>query len=230
MKIGGLQKTSLLDYPDTISAIVWTVGCNFCCPFCYNKKLVTGDVELIAEDEVLGFLDKRKGVLEGVVITGGEPFLQKDLEGFLIKVKKMGYLVKVDTNGTFPEELKKLLEEKLVDYVAMDVKAPKNKYSKLSGVKTRIGDIEKSIEIIKEHAPSYEFRTTFVPGLLKKEDIVKIAEWLNGAKCFYLQQFQNNPPLVSSDMKQQAPYPRQYIYETLDAIKSYFKSCEVRGV
>ena len=230
MKIGGFQKTSLLDYPDRISAIVWTVGCNFKCPFCYNKNLVDGNIELFNEDAVLSFLKKRKGLLDALSISGGEPFLQKDILDFTSKVKKLGYLVKIDTNGTFPEKLKELIDKKCVDYVSMDVKAPKDKYNTLAGVKTNIKKIEKSIEIIKKSAPGYEFKTTFVPDLLKKEDILKIAKWLEGAETYFLQQFKTNVPLVSSSLENKKPYPKEYLNETFEEIKTYFKKCEIRGV
>ena len=163
MKIGGLQKTSLQDYPEEVSSIIWTVGCNFSCPFCYNTDLVYGTIEEISEDEVLSFLEKRKKLIDGLVISGGEPFLQKDLKNFCKKVKKLSYKIKIDTNGTFPNKLKELIDEKLVDYIAMDVKAPKKKYEKLAGVKTDIKKIEKSIEIIKNSDINYEFKTTFIP-------------------------------------------------------------------
>jgi pyruvate formate lyase activating enzyme len=230
MKIGGFQKTSLLDYPERISAIIWTMGCNFRCPFCYNKQIVLGDAEEMPEKEILSFLEKRKGLLEGLVITGGEPLLQEDIAAFTEKVKKLGYPVKIDTNGTYPEKLKELIDKKLVDYVAMDVKAPKNKYNQLTGVKTDISKIEKSIEIIKADAPDYEFRTTFAPELLKKEDIIEIAKWLDGAKLFYLQQFKNNSPLMSSKLDNVVPYSKEYLNETLNEIKPFFKNCCVRGV
>jgi len=230
MKIGGIQKTSLLDYPDTLSAIIWTIDCNFRCPFCYNKNLVFGKADSIPEEEVLSFLKKRQGMLEGLVISGGEPFLQKDITEFTSKVKNLGYLVKIDTNGMFPEKLKELIDKKLIDYVSMDVKAPKDKYDQLAGLKADLSKIEKSIDIIRNDAPSYEFKTTFAPGLLKKEDIVEIAKWLEGSKNFYLQQFKNNPPLVSSEFDKVTPYDKDYILETLEAIKPYFKNCGVRGV
>ena len=230
MKIGGFQKTSLLDYPDQISAIVWTVGCNFKCPFCYNKNLVDGNVELIPEDEILSFLKKRKGMLEALSISGGEPFLQKDIADFTAKVKKLGYLVKIDTNGMYPEKLKELIDNKLVDYIAMDVKAPKDKYNTLAGVKVDISNIEKSIDIIKNNASDYEFKTTFVPDLLKKEDIIKIAKWLEGSETYFLQQFKANTPLISSALEKITPYPKEYIIETFEEIKPFFKSCDVRGI
>jgi len=230
MKIGGLQKTSLIDYPEKISAIVWTVGCNFRCPFCYNKSLVLDKVETFNEEDIFDFLKKRIGLLEGVVITGGEPFLQKDLPDFLSKIKDMGYLIKVDTNGSLPKELKRVLDKNLIDYISMDVKAPKNKYNKLSGVKTDVSKIEESMNLIKKQAPNYEFRTTFIPDLLKKEDMVEIGKWLDGAEKYYLQQFQNNPELLSSDFRNYTPYPEEYLLETLEEIKPFYKSCGVRGL
>jgi pyruvate formate lyase activating enzyme len=230
MKIGGFQKTSLLDYPDTISAIIWTIDCNFRCPFCYNINLVFGNVTSFSEEEILSFLKQRQGLLEGLVISGGEPLLQQDLFDFTKKVKELGYLIKIDTNGMFPERLGELLDNTLVDYVAMDIKAPKNKYNKLTGVNVDIKKIEQSIEIIKKHAPDYEFRTTFIPDLLDKEDIIKIGKWLEGTDRFYLQQFKVNPPLVSSKLEKIVPYSKEYLFETLEEIKPFFNNCFLRGV
>jgi len=230
MKIGGIQKTSLLDYPDTISAIIWTVGCNFRCPFCYNKDLVLEKVEEIPEEEVLSFLKKRKGLIEGLVISGGEPLMQNDIVDFIVKVKKMGYLVKIDTNGMYPEKLKELIEKKLVDYIAMDIKAPKNIYDLLTGVKTDIKKIEKSIEIIKNSNISYEFKTTFVPDFLKREDIIEIAKWLESSKKFFLQQFKNNTSLISNKLQDIIPHSKEELVETLNDIKKYFEVCDVRGL
>ena len=230
MKIGGFQKTSLLDYPNTLSAIIWTVGCNFRCPFCYNKSLVIGKKELFSDEEVLSFLDKRKGLLEGLVISGGEPLMQKDIVEFSTKVKKLGYLIKIDTNGMCPEKLKELIHKRLVDYVAMDIKAPKKKYNKLSGVKTDMKKIKESIQIIQNSAPDYEFKTTFVPDLLTKNDIVEIAKDIEGSKRFYLQQFKNEVPLISSKFNNVVPYSKEEFMITLDEIKPYFESCNVRGI
>ena len=230
MKIGGFQKTSLLDYPENVSAIVWTVGCNFSCPFCYNKDLVLGNVENIPEEEIFAFLKKRRGLLDGLVISGGEPLMQKDIVQFAEKVKKLGYLIKIDTNGMHPEKLKELIDKKLVDYIAMDVKAPKNKYDNLTGVKTNIKKIEESIEIIKNSNIDYEFKTTFAPGLLGKQDIIDIAKWLKDSKKFYLQQFKSNMPLISSKFQNVEPYSRDELIETLNDIKPYFENCEVRGI
>lgn len=230
MRIGGFQKTSLLDYPDYISAIVWTKGCNFHCPFCYNKIIVSGEVDEKPEEDVLSFLKKRKGLLDGLVITGGEPLLQEDIIAFIRNVKKFKYLVKMDTNGSFPDKLEEIIDKKLVDYISMDIKAPKNKYNKLAGIKVKILDIEKSIDIIRNKAPDYEFRTTFVPILLKKEDIIKIAKWLEGSKRFYLQQFKGDLPLLSPSLENVNPFSKEELISTINEIKPYFKNCELRGV
>ena len=230
MKIGGFQKTSLLDYPDRISAIVWTSGCNFRCPFCYNKNLALGTAELFPHDEILSFLLKRKTLLEGVVISGGEPLLHDDLVDFIKKIKNLQLLVKIDTNGAFPEQLRELLEQQLVDYIAMDVKAPKKKYSQLTGIKIDLSKIEASIDIIRTKAPAYEFKTTFIPGLLTKKDIIEIAQWLNGADTYFLQQFKIKTPLMSSTLETAVPYPREYLLDTMKEIKPFFKYCAIRGI
>jgi len=230
MKLGGLQKTSLIDYPEKISAIVWTVGCNFRCPFCYNKEVVIGDVELIPEQEVFSFLKKRKNMLEGLVITGGEPLLHDDIKNFCEKVKELDYLVKIDTNGTFPEMLQKLIHDGLVDYIAMDVKAPLSKYENITNVKLDVGKIKSSIKIIRSSSVDYEFRTTFVPGFLKMQDIIEIAGLLKGAKRFYLQQFKPISPMLSRDLEKVEPYNKDYLFETLEKIKPYFEICDIRGL
>ena len=230
MIIGGLQKTSLLDYPDCIGAIIWTQGCNFRCPFCYNKSLILEKTKGISEDELFSFLEKRQGMIEGVVVSGGEPLIQSDIVEFITKIKQLGYLVKIDTNGSCPEKLKELLEKKLVDYVAMDVKAPKEKYPQLTGVKPDIAAIEQSITLIKDKAPMYEFRTTVVPELLKKEDIVEIAKWIQGAKRYYLQQFKHDVPLLSAKLERLQPYTKEMLLEIAQAAQQYVECCKVRGV
>ena len=230
MKIGGFQRTSLLDYPDRISTIIWTVHCNFNCPFCYNRNIVHGNVGLISEKEVLSFLKKRRRLIDALVITGGEPLLQEDIIAFAEKVKKIDYLIKIDTNGMYPDKLKELIDKKLVDYIAMDVKAPKKKYNRLAGIKIDLSPIEQSMNILMQNAHAYEFRTTFVPRLLNKEDIIEIAKWLNGAKQFYLQQFKNNPPLISSTLDNVKSYAKAYLAETLEAIKPFFTYCTIRGI
>jgi pyruvate formate lyase activating enzyme len=230
MNIGGFQKTSLLDYPNYLSAIIWTQECNFKCPFCYNRNLVFGKEKSIDEQEILSYLKKRQGIIEGVVLSGGEPFLQKDINDFIEKIKKLDYLVKIDTNGSFPDKLKVLIDNKMIDYISMDVKAPKKKYDTLSGIKINTSRIQKSIDLIKNGPSDYEFRTTFVPDLLKKEDIIEIGKWLDGSKNYFLQQFKNIMPLVSNKFEKVIPYPKEYLIETLESIKPFFKKCDVRGI
>jgi pyruvate formate lyase activating enzyme len=230
MKIGGFQKTSLLDYPDEISAIIWTVGCNFNCPFCYNVDLIKGNAAQFSEEELLDFLKKRKGLLDGLVITGGEPLMQKDITDFCEKVKKLGYVVKIDTNGTYPEKLQELIDKKLVDYIAMDIKAPKKKYNELSGVKVDIKKIQESIDVVRKSGVDYEFRTTFIPEFLTQKDIVEIGKWLKGSKRFYIQQFKNDVPMLSSKMNSIKPYSREEILSTFEKVKPFFEFCDVRGI
>jgi pyruvate formate lyase activating enzyme len=229
MKVGGLQKTSLQDYPDEVSSIIWTISCNFSCPFCYNKDLVEGNITEIPEEDILSFLEKRKKLIDGLVISGGEPLLQKDLKNFCKKVKKLSYKIKIDTNGSYPEKLKELIDEKLIDYIAMDIKAPKKKYNKLTNVKIDIKKIEKSIEIIKNSKLDYEFRTTIVPSLLMMKDIIEIAKWLKGAEKFYLQQFKMDTPLISYKLAKVSPYAKEELIKIVEDIKPCFDICEVRG-
>ncbi len=230
MQIGGFQKTSLIDYPKHLSAIIWTLGCNFRCPFCYNRDLVFGGAPLLPEEEIINYLKKRRGILEALSISGGEPTLQKDLKQFIKKVKKLDYLVKIDTNGTNPKLLKELLDEGLIDYVAMDIKAPREKYSILAGIKVNIKNIEKSIKVIKEKAPDYEFRTTIVPDLLKRKDIISIANWLNGSKRYILQQFQKPSDLIDKKFNKLKPYKKEFFEKIVKEIKHHFNYCEIRGI
>ena len=178
MEIGGLQKVTLIDYPGRIAATIFLIGCEFKCPWCYARELVLPKEikkqPRISEKEFFNHLKERKGLLEGVVMCGGEPTINKKLPSFIQKIKKLGYSVKLDTNGSNPKMLKKLIDEKLIDYVAMDIKAPKEKYKKIFGKRVKIEDIEKSIKILKEGKVDYEFRSTVVPTVLNKEDILKM--------------------------------------------------------
>jgi pyruvate formate lyase activating enzyme len=172
MLIAGLQKFSLIDYPKKVSAIVFTQGCNFRCPYCHNKKLIESDkISLLRPEDVFDFLKKRQGQLDGVVVTGGEPTLHNDLIDFLRKIKEMGFLVKLDTNGSLPEKLEQILASGAVDYVAMDVKANFDKYNILSGVSVDIEKIKRSMEMIISSGIEYQFRTTWDKDLLSEEDI-----------------------------------------------------------
>lgn len=183
MRIGGLQKVTLIDYPGKIACTVFLSGCNFRCPWCYSKELVLPEEikrhPKIAQREFFEFLKEKKGLLEGVVICGGEPTIQKDLPEFIKKIKKLGYFVKLDTNGSKPRMLKNLIQKKLLNYIAMDIKTP-------LGLKS---EIIKSIEIIKNSGINYEFRTTVVPTTHTKKDIIQIAKELLPAKIYYLQNF-----------------------------------------
>ncbi len=189
MLIGGFQKFSLIDYPGEISAIIFTSGCNFRCPYCHNPELVKMTAPIIAEIDILNFLKIRTGKLSAVSITGGEPTLQKNLAEFIGKIKRMGLLIKLDTNGSNPDMLEELIRNRLIDYVSMDIKAPIDLYAQVIHSpfsKKRIG---KSIDIIMASPVRYEFRTTIVKSLLSKDDIVEIGKAISGASNYYLQKF-----------------------------------------
>ena len=192
MELAHLVPTSLLDYPDRVAAVLFTAGCNFRCPFCHNAELVlpekTRELQLTGKQEVFRALEERRGFLDGVVITGGEPTLQPDLREFIREVRQLGLLVKLDTNGSRPEVLEDLLAAGLLDYVAMDVKAPLTRYSDFAGVPVDLSAIEESICLVRERAPDYEFRTTVAPGLVA-EDLKEIAVLLAGSRCWFLQPF-----------------------------------------
>ncbi len=177
MKIGGLNKFSLSDYPGHVAAVVFTQGCNFRCPFCHNGSLIPGDVPeslLIPEEKVFEFLENRNGQLDGVVIIGGEPTIQPDLSAFIHRVIAMGFLVKLDTNGSQPQVLRRLLKEKLIDYIAMDIKAPLDIYDRLTGVQSPVSQIKESIKLINRSGIAHEFRTTVVKSLLSPHDLLSI--------------------------------------------------------
>ena len=192
MELARLVPTSVLDYPDRVAAVLFTAGCNFRCPFCHNAELVLPEkvrgLRLLDQDEVPAFLAERGGFLDGLVITGGEPTLQPGLYEFVAEVKRLGFLVKLDTNGSLPDVLEDLLVRGLVDYVAMDVKAPLARYSDLAGVSVDLSAIERSIRLLREQAPDYEFRTTVAPGL-QREDLQEIAALLAGSPRWFLQPF-----------------------------------------
>jgi len=193
MVISGFQKLTLLDYPGKTACLIFTQGCNFRCPFCHNKDLLcNGCNEQISEDEIFKYLEKRKGLIDGVCITGGEPLLQKDIKDFIVKVKELGFLVKLDTNGSNPIKLKELLDLKLIDYVAMDIKNDFLAYDETSGVnKINVDNIKKSIQIIEESFIEYEFRTTIVKQLHSLNNIENICKYLNPNARYYIQNYQD---------------------------------------
>jgi len=196
MKIGGFQKTTLIDYPGKIAASIFTVGCNFRCGYCHNPDLIDGR-NIILEDEakVLEFFKKRKNILEGVVISGGEPLLQKDLQDFIMQIKNLGLLVKLDTNGSNPQKLKKLLDQKLVDYVAMDIKNNLSSYDQTTNIKGSGKNIAESIDLIINSYINYEFRSTVLPDLHNEKNIEEIGIMIKGARKMYLQSFRSGVTL-----------------------------------
>lgn len=223
MRIQGFQKLTLLDYPGKVACILFTEGCNFRCPFCHNAALVShvDPSARLCEEDVLRQLEKRRGILDGVCITGGEPLLQKGLEELLTRIKAMGYSVKLDTNGTFPDRLRALVEAGLVDYVAMDVKNRREKYAQTAGLSTlALQDIEKSLAFLLAGKIPFELRTTVTAELHTVEDIAAIAEWIKGAPAYYLQNFVDSGDLVGQGM---SPVPK----ETLAAMQA---AAEARGV
>lgn len=199
MKIGGLQKLTLLDFPGKVACTIFTVGCNFRCPFCHNAGLVEGrNVEQLTEDDVMAFLVKRKNVLEGVCLTGGEPLIQCGVESFLQRVKALGYCVKLDTNGAFPDRLQKIVESGLVDYVAMDVKNSAETYSQTVGANADIDAVRRSVELLKSNVVDYEFRTTVTGSFHTEASIEAMGQWLKGAKRLYLQKFVDSGDLIDN--------------------------------
>jgi len=235
MNIGGLQKLTLLDYPDHVAAIIFTQGCNFRCHFCYNPKLVVPqstkiqkDYPEITEDGLFGFLQSRQSKLDAVVITGGEPTLHADLPEFLERIKEMGFLIKLDTNGTNPAMLGNLMNQKLIDYIAMDIKAPLDNYEKVVGVKTPLKNIQDSIIIIKEGSLPYEFRSTIMPALHQLADIQKMGELIIGADKWYLQKFKSNIDLVDHRFVNKSFFTDEQMHELAQLAAKYVKFVGVR--
>lgn len=242
MIIGGFQKSSLIDYPEKISAIVFTQGCNFKCPYCHNPELIKAKCKMqnaksgvgsftktqgIEAEHILEFLDSRKGKLDGVVITGGEPTLHKDLPEFIKEIKGLRFYVKLDTNGTNPKMLQKLLDEKLIDYVAMDIKAPIEKYEEIVCAKANTKNILKSIEILKSSNIDYEFRTTVVKSQLSINDFEKIGDMISGAGKYYIQRFLPTKTLDESFMQEITCSDREF-EKIIEELKKYVKHVRLR--
>ncbi len=229
IRIHGLQKLSMVDYPGKLAATVFTGGCNLRCPFCHNALLVTrlGESPLLDAAEVLQFLQKRRGLLDGVVLSGGEPLLQTGVVAFLQAVRDMGFAIKLDTNGCYPDALADLLERHLVDYVAMDIKNTPEKYALTTGRPTfDISPIQASIDMLRAGAADYEFRTTVVRELHSAADIREIGLWLQGAPRYFLQNFEDSGNLIAGGL-------HGFSSEEMDAMAAaaapYFGSVHVRG-
>jgi pyruvate formate lyase activating enzyme len=261
MLIGGLEKLTLIDFPGEVAAIVFTQGCNFRCQFCYNPMLVwpekqgklkyRKDHRLLGEDDLFAFLRERRGKLDGVVITGGEPTLHADLPEFIARIKALGFKVKLDTNGTNPEMLQNIVETHnyaslpLVDYIAMDMKAPLDKYLKVVGLENinpvksgeagtlpaaeLLNRVRKSVKMIMESGIPYEFRTTLSPDLHDKGDIAKMGELLRGADKWYLQFLKTDTDLVNREFEGKEGFTEAERREMAEIGRQYVKICEVRG-
>lgn len=235
--IGGLQKSSLIDYPGKISAIVFTQGCNFRCPYCHNPELIKGNREQetvnwkLNVSSVIEFLSSRIGKLDGVVISGGEPTLHSDLPEFIKEIKDLGFLVKLDTNGTNPMMLSKLLDSNLIDYVAMDIKAPIEKYESTVCASVDTENILKSIELLKFksgiHSIGYEFRTTVINSQLSVQDFEKIGKLIEGAEKYYLQKFVPVKTL-DKDFLTRETYTDEEFEAIAESLKKYVKKVYVR--
>jgi len=245
MQIGGLQKLTLIDYPGKLACTVFCAGCNYRCPWCYNSELVFPEkikkILQVSEQDFFEFLKKRKELLNGVCLGGGEPTINQDLPDFCQKIKQLGYAVKLDTNGSNPGLLKELINNNLVDYIALDVKAPTEKYIQIIGLEKNINlgraqnfwtaqiiqNVDKSIQLLKQEKIDYEFRTTVIPDFLKIEDIIKISQWISPAKRYFLQQFKPEKTL-NPKFEKIRPYSQKYLLSIQKAIAPFFETCEIR--
>ena len=230
MQIFGFNKTTLLDFPEHVACTVFTGGCNFRCPFCQNGDLVLhgGSLPVLDEEEVFRVLRKRKGILTGVCVTGGEPTLQRDLDVFLSRVKELGYLVKLDSNGYRPEVLQSLCERGLVDYFAMDIKSSPANYARTAGVRELdMGLIRESVDFIRSCGLDYEFRTTVVRELHSSGDFLSIGEWLKGCKAYFLQSYVESEGVICKEF---SSYSKEELEEFVMLLKPYIDNVSLRGV
>lgn len=229
MEIHGYTKTTLLDYPGHVAATVFTAGCNFRCPFCHNGDLVLNPsiYPRIDESEIMNHLTKRKNVLSAVCISGGEATLQPDLIPFIEKIRSLGYLIKLDTNGYNPTVLSDLMKNNLLDYVAMDIKSGPSGYSKASGIEVDITKIQSSIDILKSSSVDYEFRTTCVKGIHTDADFLEIGDWLRGSHRYFLQDFKENESVID---KSCSSFSLEEMEHIRDIISPYIPEVELRGI
>lgn len=228
MNIIGQEKTSFIDFPKSICTVYFVEGCNFKCHYCHNAHIVNGEEEKISEDKIFDYLNKRKKFLDGVCISGGEPTIYKDLPSFIEKIKQLGYRVKLDTNGTNSDMVHKLISERYIDYIAMDVKAPLDKYNEIANSKVNISEIQNSIDIIMNGSIDYEFRTTLCRELLLEEDILEIANMIKGAKLYYLQNYKYRDSVLNKNIKMTS-YNQEELEGFREMIKDYIKEVKIRG-
>ena len=227
MAICGIEKSSFIDYPDKISTVLFIKGCNFKCSYCHNSHIVNNEDSLIELEEILIFLKNRKKFIEAVCITGGEPTLDSELYNLIKKIKKEKFFVKLDTNGTRPYILEKLIKNNLLDYIAMDIKAPFDKYEKITQSKVDIDSIKKSIEIIINSNINYEFRTTVCKELLNEDDIMQIAEYIKGSRNYYIQNFKDGETVLEGKNKF-TPHKLKDLKLIENKIKDYFDDFKIR--
>ncbi|MDF2905658.1 MAG: hypothetical protein K0R34_979 [Herbinix sp.] len=230
MQINGFSKTTLLDYPKHLAATIFLGGCNMRCPFCHNASLVTGVTSqpIIPEQEVLSYLIKRKGILEGVCITGGEPSLYPDLIEFIAKIKVLGLKIKLDTNGTNPKMIKSLVAERLIDYIAMDIKNSKEKYSTTVGLSDfNLEPIIESVNFLLTSTLDYEFRTTIVREYHTEEDMLSIGNWLFGAKAYFLQSYTDSGDILLPGLHN---HPKETLEEYVRLLTPLIPTVAIRGV
>ena len=228
MKVFGFEKLSMVDFPGHLCCTVFTGGCNFKCPFCQNSDLVKmQNLREINQDEIFSYLSKRKGVIDSVCVSGGEPTIYPDLEQFIVKIKSLGFLVKLDTNGTNYEMLKRLIEKNLVDYMAMDIKNSLSAYGETAGTNfVDLENIKKSVELLKRNLVDYEFRTTLVKQFHSTSTITEMANWLNGAKRIFLQHFVDNGTCLQKGLNE---VEKQDAEKFLDILKNHVNHVELRG-
>ncbi len=230
MRINGFQKMTMLDFPGRVACTVFTAGCNFRCPFCHNAGLVTkiNLAEEYRQEDILDYLSKRKGILDGVCITGGEPLITDGTEEFIKKIREIGLDVKLDTNGSFPERLKRIVEQGLVSYVAMDIKNSKGKYAETVGLKEiDLAPIEESVGFLMSGKVDYEFRTTVIKEFHDTQDIVEIGKWIKGAKRYYLQNFVDSGNLICPDMH---GVSKEFMKELQKNVSKFVEKAEIRGI
>ena len=230
MNICGYQKTTLLDYPGHVAATIFTGGCNFRCPFCHNSDLVVNSTmsPCISQEEIFAFLKKRKNVLSGICITGGEPTLQTNLSEFIKKVRSLGYKIKLDTNGYRPDVISSLLEDNLLDYIAMDIKAGLSNYAKVSGIPNLdTSKIKESISIIENSGIDYEFRTTVVKELHSQEDFLEISEMLSSSSPYFIQSFKDSGNILTPGL---SSCDTETLNQYLAIVKNKLPFCSLRGI
>jgi len=229
MNIGGIQKLTLLDYPDKTACTLFTIGCNFRCSFCQNSSLIDSDSNNHKQSasEILSFLQTRQDKLDGVCISGGEPLLQDNLDVFIHEVKVLGFLVKLDTNGSYPQKLEKLLDTGMIDYVAMDIKNSPEKYALTIGIPDYdISPVEESINLLRSGTIPYEFRTTVVRELHSADDLMSLARWISGAEKFYLQKFIISDGVLNKNL---SGYSDEEMNQILQEIRTFLPNAKVRG-